>query len=204
MKCFDKLVFNQWPGVVATARRNCRVVLYCDNFNPQGLSVENNIDVIYIIGGSKRVLRMRALSRSIFTARKRSLRRLCFYTCLSVHGGGREEVCVLSQHALQVVSQHALQQVSRGWYPSIPCRFPGPHPEGKLRGIWSGQGAVSGPQPRRKLRGNWPGGSPGPHPGGACSGGGVPAQRGVCSKEDPTGMHSCLKNSHAVFFGGGG
>ena len=24
----------------------------------------------------------------IFTARKRSLRRLCFYTCLSVHGGG--------------------------------------------------------------------------------------------------------------------
>ena len=25
---------------------------------------------------------------SIFTARKRGLRRLCFYTCLSVHGGG--------------------------------------------------------------------------------------------------------------------
>ena len=24
----------------------------------------------------------------IFTARKRSLRRLCFYTCVSVHGGG--------------------------------------------------------------------------------------------------------------------
>ena len=34
---------------------------------------------------------------------------------------------VLSQHALQVVSQHALQQVSGG-YPSMPCRFPGPHP----------------------------------------------------------------------------
>ena len=26
----------------------------------------------------------------IFTARKRSLRRLCFYRCLSVHGGGME------------------------------------------------------------------------------------------------------------------
>ena len=43
------------------------------------------------------------------TARKRSLRRLCFYTCLSVHRGE-----VLSQNTLQVVSQHALQQVSGG------------------------------------------------------------------------------------------
>ena len=33
----------------------------------------------------------------IFIARKQSLRRLCFYTCQSVHGGG-----VVSQHALQV------------------------------------------------------------------------------------------------------
>ena len=24
------------------------------------------------------------------------------------------------------------------WYPSMPCRFPGPHPRGKLRGIWPG------------------------------------------------------------------
>ena len=28
------------------------------------------------------------ISRSVITTRKRSLRRLCFYTCLSVHGGG--------------------------------------------------------------------------------------------------------------------
>ena len=35
----------------------------------------------------------------------------------------------------------------RGWYPSMPCRSPGPHPRGKLRGL------------------AW-GGSPGPHPGG--------------------------------------
>ena len=67
-----------------------------------------------------------------------------------------------------------------GWYPSMPCRFRGPNPRGKLRGIWLGggfqahtQGEVEGdlawggspgPQPRRKLRGIWPGGSPGPQP----------------------------------------
>ena len=45
---------------------------------------------------------------------------------------------LLSQHALQMVSQHALQQVLGGrWYPSMPCMFPGPHPRGKFRGIWS-------------------------------------------------------------------
>ena len=38
------------------------------------------------------------LYRSIFTARKRSLRRLCFYRCVSVHRGGG------------------------GGYPSMPCR----------------------------------------------------------------------------------
>ena len=49
------------------------------------------------------------------------------------------------------------------WYPSMPCRFPGPHPRGKLRGIWSR------PTPKG--------------PGGVCSGGGclhqgVPARGG--------------------------
>ena len=61
---------------------------------------------------------MRPPLAAIFTARKCSLRRLCFYTCLSVHGGGG------------VVSQHALQQIWGGWYLSMPCRFPGPHPRG--------------------------------------------------------------------------
>ena len=59
-----------------------------------------------------------------------------------------------------------------GWYPSMPCRFPGPHPRGKLRGIWPG--GSPGPHPREKLRGIWPGGlqahtqggSPDPHLGG--------------------------------------
>ena len=36
--------------------------------------------------------------------------------CHSVHGGG--DVCV-------------------GWYPSMLCRSPGPHPWGRLRGILS-------------------------------------------------------------------
>ena len=50
-----------------------------------------------------------------------------------------------------MVSQHGLQ-VSGGWYPSMPCRSPGPHPRGKLRGLaWGGS-----PGPHL-------GGSPGPH-----------------------------------------
>ena len=104
-----------------------------------------------------------------------------------------------------------------GWYPSKPCRFPGPHPGGKLRG--SGQG----------------GGSPGPHLGGVCSGGGgacsrgpalegdllpggVPVLEGACSKggllpggcgdtpgtataaggTHPTGMHSGIQFVHSI------
>ena len=41
-----------------------------------------------------------------------------------------------------------------GWYPSMPCRFPGPHPRGKFRGIWPGGGSP-GPHPRGNLRGIW-------------------------------------------------
>ena len=66
---------------------------------------------------------------------------------------------VVSQHALQVVSQHALQQVSGG-YPSMPCRFPGPHPGGKLRDL---AGGVSRPTPKGEVEGSGLGGSPGPH-----------------------------------------
>ena len=64
-------------------------------------------------------IQLNNVSRFI-TARKRSLRRLCFYRCLSVHRG---------------VSQHALQ-VSRG--------SPGPHP-GVSRPTPKG---VSRPTPR--------------------------------------------------------
>ena len=48
----------------------------------------------------------------LITARKRSLRRFCLYACLSV--------------ILFMVG---------GLYPSMPCRYPGPHPGGKLRGL---------------------------------------------------------------------
>ena len=121
------------------------------------------------------IISLLARRASLFiTARKLSLRRLCFYRCVSVHGG-------------------------RG-YPSMHCRFPDPHPCGKLRGIWPT--GSPGPHPRGKLRGIRPRGvsrpmpkggvegdlagrPPGPHPewyllwrwcllqGGACSRGGL-------------------------------
>ena len=115
----------------------------------------------------------------IFTTCKRILGQSNIFApvCHSVHRG------VLSQHALQVVSQHALQQVSGGglWYPSMPCRFPGPHPRGKLRGIrpggspgphprgksrGSGLGGVSRPTPKGEVEGDLAGVSPDPHLGG--------------------------------------
>ena len=83
---------------------------------------------------------------------------------------------VVSQHALQQVSrkgwvvfQHALQvsrPTPRGEVEGDLARggSPGPHPRGKLRGIWPG--GSPGPHPRGKLRGMWLGGSPGPHLGG--------------------------------------
>ena len=78
------------------------------------------------------------------------------------------------------------------WYPSMPCRFPGPHPGGKLRGIWPegrspgphsrlqvsrstprrevegdlARGEVSRPTLKGEVEGDRAGGSPGPHPGG--------------------------------------
>ena len=75
---------------------------------------------------------------------------------------------MVSQHGLQVVSQHALQ-VSMGVYPSMPSRFPGPHPRGHLRGLQAHTWGVSRPTPR---------GSPDPDPGGspAHTQGGLQAQ----------------------------
>ena len=62
----------------------------------------------------------------------------------------------------------------RGWYPSMPCRFPGPTPRGEVEE--SGQG--SGPHPGGLQVHTWgvpvPGGSA--SRGGACSG--VSAPRG--------------------------
>ena len=74
----------------------------------------------------------------IFTARKWSLRRLCFYTCLSVilFTGG-----AVSHHTFQVVSQHALQQVSGGGVVSQHAlQVSRPTPRGEVEG--SGQGGL--------------------------------------------------------------
>ena len=50
----------------------------------------------------------------------------------------------------------------------MPCRFPGPPPWGKVRGIWPG--GSPGPHPKGKLRGIWPGGISRPTPKGEVEG----------------------------------
>ena len=97
-----------------------------------------------------------------------------------------------------------------GWYPSMPCRFRGPHPRGKFRGIWPG--GSPGSHPRGKLRGIWSrptakGEVEGDLAGGCLlwgcvsAPGGCACSWGVCvetpvtataaSGTHPTGMHSC-------------
>ena len=106
-----------------------------------------------------------------------SLRRLCCYTSLSVilftGGGGGIPACLAG----------GIPTGFRGEavYPSMPCRFPGPHPRESLRhlvgeggspgphpggswGVWSGGGLQAHTQGGR-LRG-LTGGSPDPHLGG--------------------------------------
>ena len=91
----------------------------------------------------------------IFTARKRSLRRLCFYTCLSVHWGGG---VVVSQHALQVS-----RPTSGGEVKGSGCGVSRPHTQGGGWEEWLGglQAYTQG-----EVKGSGWGGSPGPHQGG--------------------------------------
>ena len=89
---------------------------------------------------------------SLITARKRSLRRLCFYTCLSFcpQGGGWYP-------CMHCMWYQSMPCRSLGWgqqYQSMPCRSLGPHPREKLRGLACG----GSPGPHS-------GGSPGPHQG---------------------------------------
>ena len=109
---------------------------------------------------------------TVITACKRSLWRLCFYTCVSVIlFTGR----VVSQHALQVSRPTPRGKVEE----DLARGSPGPHPRGKLRGIWPGgwspgphprgglqahtQGEVSRPTPEGRSRGPCPGGYPSMH-----------------------------------------
>ena len=89
------------------------------------------------------------------TARKRSLRRLCFYTCLSVHGGG----------VSRPIPRGKVE--GSGWGGS-----PGPH-GGEVEGSgWEGgfsrptPGGVSRPTPRGVSRPTPRGECPGPGRGG--------------------------------------
>ena len=72
-------------------------------------------------------------SAYIFTARKRSLRRLCFHRCLSVHGGGVFPHCMLG-YTPRTRGRHPRQQTPpqdqtpppRTRHPLPRCRYPLP------------------------------------------------------------------------------
>ena len=135
----------------------------------------------------------------IFTARKQSLRRLCFYRMTAFCRGGG----------------WWYPSMPCWWYPSMPCRSPGgvvswglawevsrPEPRGEVEG--SGLGGSPGPHPGGKLRGlahTW--GSPGPHPGSlqVHTWGGIPA----CTEADtpPADGYCCVRYAsywNAFFF----
>ena len=120
----------------------------------------------------------------IFTARKRSLRRLCFYRCLSVHRGGLTQ-CMLGDSPGRPPAKETPQQGDTPARERPPSRErpppPGPHPGGKLRGIRSRptakgklRGIRSRPTPKGEIEGdqiqahtqggNSGGSDPGPHP----------------------------------------
>ena len=70
----------------------------------------------------------------------------------------------------------------------MPCRFPGPHPGGQLRG--SGGGRVSRPTPGGVLLLGVVPGPRGSAPGGLC-GDPPPGMATTAGGTHPTGMHSC-------------
>ena len=85
----------------------------------------------------------------------------------------------ISQHALQVVFQHALQVSGVRVYPSMPCRFPGPHQRGKMRCL-AGRGVCR------------------PTPGGCVSQHALRQTPHLTTTAvggtHPTGMHSCFSH----------
>ena len=157
---------------------------------------------------------------SDFTARKRSLRRLCFYRCVSVHVGGVIPACIAG--GIPACFAAGLQMGLCG-IPAYLAGFQAHTQGGSWRGSGWGGGGSPGPHPRGAVEGDQARvGSPGPHsrgklrgiwPGGACSevacsrgvpaprGEGMPAPGGVwrpppvtataAGGTHPTGMHSC-------------
>ena len=100
------------------------------------------------------------------------LRRLCFYKCLSVHGGGIP-ACL----AGGIPACLAAGLWGGGGIPACLAGFQAHTQGGSLGG--SGWGGSPGPQPRGKLRGIWQG-VPVPG-GGACYWGGACSWGGTCS-----------------------
>ena len=79
--------------------------------------------------------------------------------------------------------------VPGGVWSQHACRFPGPHPRGKYRGIWP-RGGVSRPTPKGEVEG---GSGPGPHPRGKLRGiwsRHPPVMATAAGGAHPTGMHS--------------
>ena len=89
----------------------------------------------------------------------------------------------------------------------MPCRFPGPHPGGKLRGLTRG---VSRPTPKGEVEGSGlgglqahTGGSPGPRLGGcipACTEADPPPTATAAGGTHPTGLRSfsVINSCHLV------
>ena len=71
-------------------------------------------------------------NNDIFTAHKRSLRRLCFYRCLSVHGGA----CMVALRGVCVVAPGGMHGCSRGAHVVAP--------RGGMRGCSWGEGDMCG------------------------------------------------------------
>ena len=136
----------------------------------------------------KFITRCRVTNDLIFTTRKHSLRRLCFYRCLSVHGGGGS-----------YPSMHCR------WYPSMPCS----RSWGVLARIWSrptAKGEVEGDLVQDHTQGGSWGGSAW----GCLVWGGCLVQGGAWSHGEGGGAWSlrgawwtsvdgyCCRQSHAI------
>ena len=154
----------------------------------------------------------------IVTARKRSLRRLCFYRCLSVHGGGAwrpplagrppgKETPLARRPPWQgdplarkpPAGRPPGKETPLPGRPPLPRRPPpGPHPRGKLRGIRSRptpKGEIEGDQIQAHTQGgNWRGSGTGQHPRGKLRGirTKLPLMTTAMGGTHPTGMHSCF------------
>ena len=113
--------------------------------------------------------------------RPQSLRRLCFYTCLSV---------ILFTG--RVVSQHALQQVSGGCLSQHALQVFRPTPKGELEGSVPHTGGVSMPTPRGSLQAHTRGGVSRPTPGGVLQ---TPPANSYCGRR-----YACYWNAFLFCF----